>query len=86
MIYIIITAYAEPDSTIKTIKSFLNQKIKQKYKIIVVDPFPKTEKIMKRQFPKEFKDKRIEFFLDPGEGKNYALNLLFEKLYSITHN
>jgi len=28
------------------------------------------------------KDHRVGFFLDSGEGKSYALNLLFEKLYS----
>ncbi|MBI2630261.1 glycosyltransferase family 2 protein [Candidatus Pacearchaeota archaeon] len=79
MIHIIITAYGEPNSTIRCINSFLSQKIKQNYKIIVADPFPETEKIIKKEFKN---NKKIEFFLDPGEGKSYALNTIFEKIYS----
>ena len=78
MLHIIITAYREPDSTIKSIESFLNQKIKGKYKIIVTDPFPEIKELIK----KKFKNKNVEFFLDPGEGKGLALNILFEKIYS----
>jgi len=78
MINIIITSYNEPNSTIRAVKTFLNQKIKQKFKIIVADPFPEVEKILK----KEIKDKRVEFFLDPGEGKSYALNILFQENFS----
>jgi len=78
MIYIIITAYGEPDSTIKSIKSFLEQNLKKEYKIIVVDPFPKIKKIIEQKF----KNKNVEFFLDPGEGKGLALNILFERIYS----
>jgi len=81
MIYIIITSYGEPDLTIKSVESLLNQNIKQKYKIIVSDPFPKTEKILKQHF-KNLKNRKIEFFLDPGEGKSYALNIILEKIYS----
>jgi len=78
MIYIIITAYKEPDSTIKAIESFLNQNIKKRYKIIVADPFKDIQKIIEQKF----KNKNIEFFLDPGEGKSLALNILFERIYS----
>ncbi|MFH1500727.1 MAG: glycosyltransferase [archaeon] len=78
MIHIIITAYGEPKSTLKSINSFLSQKINQPFKIIVVDPFPETEKFIK----KNIKNKKVEFFLDPGEGKSYALNVLFEQIYS----
>lgn len=78
MIHIIITSYGEQTSTIKAIEAFLNQKISQEYKIIVVDPFSETEKIIR----KKFKNKKVEFFLDPGEGKSYALNVLLEQIYS----
>ncbi|PIO08204.1 hypothetical protein COU59_02195, partial [Candidatus Pacearchaeota archaeon CG10_big_fil_rev_8_21_14_0_10_34_12] len=78
MIHIIITAYGEPKSTIKAVNSFIEQKIKQKYKILVVDPFPETEKLIE----KEFKGKNVEYFLDPGEGKAYALNVVMEQIYS----
>ncbi len=82
MITIIITSYNEPKATERAIKVFLNQKMKQKFKIIVVDPFPEVEKYLKKQI----KDKRVDFFLDPGEGKSYALNLLLERLYNDNKN
>ncbi|MFH1802105.1 MAG: glycosyltransferase [archaeon] len=75
MIHIIITSYNEPKATLRAVKYFLNQKIKDKFKIIVVDPFPEVERFLK----KEIKNKNVEFFLDPGEGKGYALNLLFQE-------
>lgn len=78
MIYIIITAYKEPKSTLKAVKAFLNQKVKEKFKIIVVDPFQETEEFLK----KNIKNKNVEFILDPGEGKPYALNMIFDLLYS----
>jgi len=79
MIHIIITSYGEPKSTAKAIIAFLSQNIKQDFKIIIADPFPETQVFLKKEFPK---NKNIEFFLDPGEGKSYALNVLFEKIYS----
>ncbi len=78
MIYIIITSYKEPKSTERAVRAFLNQKIKEKFKIIVVDPFPEVEEYIKAHI----KNKNIDFFLDPGEGKSYALNLLLETIYS----
>ncbi len=78
MITIIITSYNEPKATIRAVKVFLNQKIKQKFKIIVVDPFPEVGEFLQR----EINDKRVEFFLDPGEGKSYALNILFQENFS----
>lgn len=78
MINIIITSYGEPKSTIRAVKCFLEQDIKEKFKITVVDPFPETEIYLKQHI----KNKDVEFFLDPGEGKSYALNILSEKLYS----
>jgi len=82
MLYIIITSYKEPQSTTKAINSFLNQDIKEKYKIIISDPFPEIEKILKKQFSSEFKSGKLKFFLDPGEGKGYALNVILEQIYS----
>ena len=76
MIHIVITSYKEPIATVRAVKSFLNQKVREKFKIIIVDPFPNTEKYLKEHI----KDKRVEFFLDPGEGKSYALNLLFQEM------
>ncbi len=82
MITIIITSFNEPKSTLRAVKSFLRQKIKEEFKIIVVDPFPEVEEFLM----KEIKDERVEFFLDPGEGKSYALNILFEEKWSDNKN
>jgi len=78
MIHIIITSYKEPKATVRAVKSFLRQKIKEEFKIIVVDPFPEVEEYLN----KEIKSKNVEFFLDPGEGKNYAMNILFDRYLS----
>ena len=73
MIHIIITSYNEPKSTLRAVETFLKQKIKEQFKIIVMDPFPEVETFLK----KNIKDSRMEFILDPGEGKPYAMNMLF---------
>lgn len=78
MITIIITSYNEPKATERAVNIFLKQKSKEEFKIILVDPFSEVEKYIK----KNIKTKNIEFFLDPGEGKSYALNLLLEMTYS----
>ncbi|MEK6859227.1 MAG: glycosyltransferase family 2 protein [Nanoarchaeota archaeon] len=78
MIDIIITSYKEPKATLRAINAFLNQDTKEKFKIIICDPFQEVKDYLKETI----KDKRVGFFLDPGEGKSYALNLLFEKLGS----
>ncbi|MEK6825579.1 MAG: glycosyltransferase family 2 protein [Nanoarchaeota archaeon] len=79
MIDIIITSYNEPQSTLGVVKAFLNQaKGRKDIRITVVDPFPEVKKFLK----KHVKDKRFVFFLDPGEGKAYALNLLFQEYAS----
>ncbi len=82
MINIIITSYNEPKATLKAVKSFLDQKIRQKFKIIVVDPFPEVESFLEKNLKKEFRQGKVEFFHDPGEGKSYALNILFQENYS----
>jgi len=78
MIIIIITSYKEPKATIRAVKTFLNQNINEKFKIIVVDPFESSLKEIKSKI----KNKKVEFFLDPGEGKSYALNILFQENFS----
>ena len=78
MIHVIITSFNEPKSTLRAIRSFLDQKTKEELKITVVDPFPEVQKYIK----KNVNNPKVDFFLDPGEGKSYALNLLIEQLYS----
>ena len=80
MLHIIITSYKD-SGIIRAVRSFLEQDIKEKYKIIIADPFQEVEQILKKQFPNEFKSGKTEFFLDSGEGKSYALNLILEKIY-----
>ena len=60
MIDIIIISFNEPISTKNSIKAFLNQKIKEEFRITVVDPFPEVEKYLK----KNIKDKAVRYFLD----------------------
>jgi len=76
MIDIIITSFNEPKSTLNAVRAFLKQEIEGEFRITVVDPFPEVKTFLK----KNVKDKRVQFFLDPGEGKSYALNLLFQEL------
>ena len=82
MIQVVIASFNEPKATTRSINAFLSQDTKEEFKIIVVDPFPETENILK----KEINDKKVSFFLDPGEGKSYALNLLLQEIYSKNKN
>jgi len=75
MIHIVITSYKEPKSTLKAVQTFLSQKLPKNSKITVVDPFPEVGTFLK----KNLKSKKVDFFLDPGEGKAYALNLLMQE-------
>jgi cellulose synthase/poly-beta-1,6-N-acetylglucosamine synthase-like glycosyltransferase len=75
MIDIIVTSYNEPKATLKAVTTLLIQLKKREGRIIVVDPFPEVEAFIK----KNIKDPRIIFYPDPGEGKSYALNLLFQE-------
>jgi cellulose synthase/poly-beta-1,6-N-acetylglucosamine synthase-like glycosyltransferase len=70
----IVTSYKEPKATVRAVKILLSQ-LGKSDKLTVVDPFPEVEEYLF----KEIKDKRVDFFLDPGEGKGYALNLLFQE-------
>ena len=81
MIDVIITSYNEPKSTLRAVNSFLKQNVED-MRIIVCDPFQEVRDFLKQNI----KDKRVGFFLDPGEGKSYALNLLFSKLWSENKN
>ncbi len=71
MISIIITSYKEPKTIGRAIESFLKQKIKEKYEVIVVAPDKKTLDKARKYKVKCLKDK--------GKGKPSALNLAFEK-------
>ncbi len=77
MIDVIITSYKEPKATLRAAKAFLKSKRKD-LRVTVVDPFPEVEEFLR----KEIKDKRFAFYPDPGEGKSYALNLLFQEYAS----
>jgi len=85
MINIIITSYGEPKATVRAIKCFLNQKFNKEFnqelQITIIDPFQETEKFLKQKYKKEFEENKINFFLDPGEGKSYALNIFLERIY-----
>lgn len=74
MIDIVITSYNEPKSTLRAVRKFLDQKYLGEFRIIVCDPFEEVDLFIKENI----KDPRVHFFLDPGEGKSYALNLLME--------
>lgn len=78
MIDIIITSFNEPKATLRAVNSFLNQRIKGDFRITVVDPFQEVGKFLK----KNIKSKNFRFFLDSGEGKAYALNMLFQEYFS----
>ena len=81
MIHIIIASYGEVNSTERAIKAFLDQNIKEKFKIIVSDPFPETKWMIEEKFPKN-----VEYFEDEDKGKSNALNLLFKKFKSKNTN
>ncbi len=79
MIRIIITAYGEPKATERAINALLSQKIRERYEILVVDPFPKVEKYIKKKFGKS---EKVRFYRDVGEGKAFVLNILLSKYFS----
>lgn len=72
---VIITSFKEPKTIGRAIDSFLNQKTKSKFEIIVSAPDDETIKVAKRY-------KKVKIFRDPGKGKSAALNLLFKKIKS----
>lgn len=77
MISIVITSYKEPETIRKAIDSFISQKIKEKYELIVSAPDSETLDVA-RQYAK--KNSKIKIFQDPGKGKSYALNIVLKKV------
>jgi len=71
MISIIITSYKEPRTIGKAIESFLEQKIKEKYELLVVCPDELTIKVIKKYVKKY---PQVKHILDEGRGKSAALN------------
>lgn len=78
MIDVLINSYNEPKSTLRAVNTFLNQYKGSDMRVTVIDPFPETEEFLR----KNIRDARFNFFLDPGEGKSYSLNLIFQELGS----
>ena len=78
MIDILINSYNEPNATLKAVNTFLNQYEGDDLRVTVIDPFPEVEEFLR----KKISDPRFNFFLDPGEGKSYSLNLIFQELGS----
>ncbi len=75
-IAIVINAFNEPNIG-KSIEAALNQKTSKNYEIFVIAPDEKTLDIARR-YSQE--NKKIKILIDPGKGKNYALNIAFEKI------
>ena len=83
MITVIVTSYKEPKATIKAVRTILEQNSPKPFRIIISDPFPEVKDLIKQEFKN---NPEVQFFLDPGEGKPYAMNMLFEMLYSENKN
>jgi len=82
MIDVLINSYNEPKATLRAVTTFLNQYSGDDLRVTVIDPFPEVEKFLRGNI----KDSRFNFFLDPGEGKSYSLNLIFQELGSDNKN
>ncbi|MBT3404869.1 glycosyltransferase family 2 protein [archaeon] len=78
MIDVLINSYNEPKSTLRAVNTFLKQYSGKDMRVIVIDPFEEARDFLKKQI----KDSRFHFFLDPGEGKSYSLNLIFQEFGS----
>lgn len=78
MLDVIITSYNEPKATLRAVQTFLKHYTKKDLRVTVVDPFPAVGIFLH----KAIKDPRFVFYPDPGEGKSYALNLLFQEYAS----
>ena len=78
MIDVVITSYNEPKTTLRAVETFLRQSSRKDLRVTVVDPFPEVETFLRQHVS----DERFNFYPDPGEGKSYALNLLFQELKS----
>lgn len=74
---ILITAFKEPKTIGKAIESALNQKTVHDYNVIISAPDKETLDVAGNYAGK---DKRLNLIQDPGKGKSYALNLIFNKI------
>ena len=72
MLSIVITAYKEAGTIGRAIEAIIQQKINQKYELLVVAPDKETEKAV-QLYP------QVRYLKDPGEGKPKALNLALKK-------
>ena len=77
MISIVITAFQEPKTIERAIKSITMQKIREDYELIVAAPDKETLLVAKKNADKNH---RIKLYKDPGKGKGYALNSLLKKV------
>lgn len=75
-ITIVVTAFKEKMIE-KCLNSILNQKLHEKFEILVVTPDNQTANIVKRIMKKY---KKVKLIKDPGRGKPIALNLIFKKV------
>ncbi len=73
---IVVTAFKEPRLG-ETIKSILKQRIDYPYELLVAVPDKESIELV-RSYSKKYK--QVKLFKDPGKGKSFALNILFEKL------
>ncbi len=72
MISIIITAYKEPESVKKALRTILAQPMKENYEILLICPDEETGRCAKIS-------KKAKWIKDPGKGKPTALNMAFKK-------
>lgn len=77
MISIVITSYKEPETIGKAIESFIRQRIREKYELVISAPDSGTLNVAKKYAKKH---KQIKIIKDPGKGKSYAVNWLLPKL------
>ncbi len=77
MLSIIITSFKEPKTIGRAIEHIIHQNISEEYELIVSAPDKETLEVAQSY---QEKNKKIVLFQDPGKGKSYAINLLFEKL------
>ena len=77
MISIVITSFNEPKTIGRCIDSFLNQKIKESYELIISAPDKETQDIV-NHYSRRYS--QIKLFKDPGKGKAFAINLLLPHL------
>lgn len=73
----LITAFKEPKTIGRAVEAALNQKTDKKFDILVSAPDNETLNAVKKY---QARHKNLYLFKDPGKGKVFALNMLFESL------